>query len=255
VVTPPAQSARLRLIDLTPTIAGALGVRSPAGARGKALGGYEAQQVVVVAIDGLSYLAYQDIRNQNVTPLLDGLGEPRLMLSTYPSTADAALAAILCGADADAPQTEAPSEALFDVLAEAGRTGVAILPRAPSVEMGPAKRVLVAPADASEDVTATAMNTALRVLRDEPPALLWLQLDSLARAAAVFGLGTDETTARLASIDDQLNRLVAAAPRSGLVLILGSTGLHPPPAGTTEGAVAGTLLASDMFVPLWVIEL
>ena len=255
VVTPPDQTTRLRLIDMTPTIAGALGISSPQGTQGHALGAFSTQQVILITIDGLSYLAYEGVRDQDVTPLLDSLAVPKLMLSSYPSTSEAAIAALLRGADTDKTQDAAASETLFDVLAAAGKTGVAVLPGSSAVELGPAKRILVEPASEDQDVTATAIDAALRVLQDESPALLWLHLDGLARAAATYGLSTDETTACLTAIDGQIQRLIAGAPFSGLILVLGTTGLHPPPAGETQGVISGTLLAADMYVPLWVIEL
>jgi len=254
VVTPPARSARLRLIDLTPTIAGALGVRSPTGTRGQALAAFKAPQVIVVAIDGLSYLAFQDVARQGITPLLDGLAEPKLLRSTYPSSSDAAMLAALCGTEAEFAAGQPRPETLFDVLAEADRPGVAVLPQAPAVDLGAAQVVLVEPPDAQADVTAVAIDAAVRALEERSPALLWLQLDGLARAAASYGLATDATTARLAAIDGQLHRLIAEAPAGALLLIVGTHGVHP----TTEGgalAASGTLLPSDMLVPLWVVEL
>lgn len=253
-VLPSDLNAQVRLVDLAPTLAGALGVRSPAGTTGRAVGSLPSQRVVVVAIDGLSYLAYSDVSGQNITVLLDTLGAPKLALSSYPSTPDAAALAALCGSEALTSAAEPPRQTLFDVLSEADKLGVAITSATHTADLGATRRVVLEPASATEDLTDTAVNAALDLLQDESPALIWLQLDALSRAAAQYGLGTDETTAQLVAIDAQLQRLVSRAPLGTLLIVLGTHGVHPT-TDLARLAEGGSLLASDMYVPLWIVEL
>lgn len=247
-VTPPelAAQVRARLIDVAPTVAGALGVRSTRHTSGRALAAYSAECVIVVAIDGLSYLAFRDVSGQGVARVLDSLGPPKLALSAYPSTPGPAMEALLCGSYATEAVRAAP-ETLFDVLNAEGKKGVVVLSQEPTVDYGAASRIIVAP-----DGAQAVLDTALDALASDSPALLWVHLDSLRRAAETHGLGTDALTADLEALDRQLQRLISAAPRGSLLIVLGTAGLHPGPEG--QGVVDGTLLASDMLVPLWVAE-
>jgi len=253
-VIPPTLTAQVRLIDLAPTLAGALGVRSPAATRGRALAALSAERVIVVAIDGLSYIAYSDVRSQNVTVILDTLGVPKLTLSSYPSTPEAATQAILTGAYSAGKANDTVPETLFDVLASANRSGVAIVPESLDAALGQARQIVVTRQADDEDLTTATIDTALALLDEQPPNLLWLHLDGLSRAAATHGLSTDESTARLHAIDEQLQRVVTQAPTGSLLFVVGTHGIHPTDDAATL-AEGGSLLASDMLVPLWMVEL
>ncbi|NLG27291.1 MAG: hypothetical protein GX557_05240 [Chloroflexi bacterium] len=251
LVTPPelAVQVRVRLTDVAPTVAGALGVRSPRHTSGRALAAYTAECVIVVAIDGLSYLAFRDISGQGVARVLDSLGAPKLTLSAYPSAPGPAMEALLRGSYATEAERDAP-ETLFDVLNAEGKTGVAVLSRETTVDYGAASRLIVAPDGAA--ATEATLDAALEALASDSPALLWVHLDSLRRAAEAHDLGTEAVTAELEALDLQLGRLVSAAPPGSLLIVLGTAGVHPDPDG--QGVADSTLLASDMLVPLWVAE-
>jgi len=55
-------------------------------------------------------------------------------------------------------------------------------------------------------------------------------------------------------VDTHLHFLIEALPPDTLLLICGGYGLHPA-SGAGHLAASGSLLAQDMLVPLWVVQL
>ena len=131
-ITQPWETARATntLCDLTPTLAGALGIRSPLGTSGRALGSYAASRVYVISIDGLGARFFSDYRGQGILRFLDTLGDPKLVQGMYPSCSTVNLAAWLTGAKPAVNGIQAEqdnqllADTLLDSLAEAGASAI-----------------------------------------------------------------------------------------------------------------------------------
>jgi len=261
VIAPP-QTAGIAwsLTDLAPTVAGALGTRSPKMTTGRAWGAFKAERVVVVVLEGLGYQRYQEVKGQRITLLLDSLGQPRLVRGIYPGEDGVVTASLLTGTLPQNHGVYGPerdkigAETLLDVLAQAGKRSTVVQGPGARLRLGNAA-ILWAKDDngdgsTDDDVVAQGIAAATA----DPPHLLWLDLRGLVEASQAYGIASDQELAKLSEIDTQLHLLIEALPADTLLLICGGYGLHP---SDQEGqrAMSGSLLVEDMLVPLWIVQL
>lgn len=258
---PEAAQARVRLTDLAPTVAGALQVRSPKQTTGHSLGKFSAQHVAIVAVDGLGYRRYQQVRGQRITPLLDSLGMPQLGVTVYPSVPQVALAALATGAAPERNGVLQPGaplgdvDTIFDALTEANKTSLVVHLSEPTLEL-PATTTMGPEQDAAEGTLPgeATLQQALSVIREQMPDLLLVHMGGLEQVARDYGVSSDEEKAALTTVDARLHAIIEALPSDTLLLIVGSHGLHGI-AQENPTAASGSLLAPDMFVPVWVVQL
>ena len=262
-LVPPAEAARGRvhLIDLAPTVAGALQVRSPRQSSGLSLGNLRARHVAVVAVDGLGYRRYQQVQGERITPLLDSLGAPKLGVTVYPSVPQVALAALATGTTPERNGVLQPEmslgdvDTLFHALTEAGKTSLVVHLANPVLDL-PATTTIGPEQDAAEDTLPgeTTLQQALPVIREQMPDLLLVHMGGLEQVARAHGVRSDEEEAALTTLDARIHAIIEALPSDTLLLIVGSHGLHGI-AQDDPTAESGSLLAPDMFVPVWVVQI
>lgn len=260
-VVPPEEAAQasVRLVDLTATIAGALQVRSPKQTMGRSLGNFRVRHVVVVAVDGLGYRRYQQVRGERITPLLDSLGTPRIGLTVYPSVPQVALAALVTGATPERNgvlQPDMPlgdADTIFDALTEANKTSLVVHLAEPVLEL-PATTT-IGPDGTGDALPGEAtLQEALSIIEEQMPDFVLVHMGGLEPVARDYGVQSDEEKAALTTIDSRIHTLLTTLPSDTLLLIVGSHGLHGI-AQDNPTAESGSLLAPDMFVPLWVVQL
>ena len=257
------QGSIAHIVDLAPTMAGALGVHSPKSTSGRALAAFPADQVILVVIDGLGYKRYRSTKGQRISPFLDSLGEAKRMLTAYPSVPEVALAALLTGATPDkngvrsAGAARIGAQTILETMDQAGRDSIAVVGQKPPFSLAPAE--VIAPGDRESDLSDQMLaETALDLVGERMPDLLYVHFAGLPQMAVQYGVYSDEEIAKLSEIDGYLNRLLMTVPEHSMMIICGSHGIHPSDvkqamAGADVGY--GSLLSDDMIVPLWILQI
>ncbi len=258
--SPESSQVTARIVDLAPTIAGTLKVKSPRMTSGRALGAYEAKHVVLIVIDGLGYRRYQELRGSNITPLLDSLGSPKLALTVYPSVPQVGIAALLTGTGPQRNQVRARGtrdtvvETLFDVLTLAGKVGIAVEKPDPVFNLRHAETVFSRDGNGHSHSDSNTLENALEVIGERMPDLLWVHFYGLCQVGHTHGLYTDEEIDKLSEIDNYLHQIICAVPSGSLLLICSTHGMHRADDDDPSGN-SGSLLPSDMLVPIWITQL
>lgn len=261
-VTPPALLSRaaVRITDVAPTVAAALGLAAPARASGRALGVPRAGHVLLVILDGLGFLRYGEAQAEGLTPHLAALGEPQVGLTAYPPVTTVATAALLTGATPAENGVEqrgirrTEAETILDVVAGAGRRAVAIEGESLSFNLRAADTRLSGDRDGNGRTDDNVLANALAVVQAGMPDLLLVHWHGVDDAGHTYGPGAAEERARIAEVDQAVGTLLAALPPDVMVIVIADHGMH---AVAEAGRLGnhGHLLAPDMFIPVWIVPL
>ena len=257
---PPALLSRVevRLTDIAPTVAAALGLPPPAQAVGTALAVPRAGHVLVLFLDGFGYVRYQEALAQGLIPRLAALGAPRLGLTVYPPVTVVASAALLTGAPPAVNGVEqrgtrtTAAETFFDVADAAGRTAVAVEGEGLAFNLRSVDAHLSGDRDGDGHTDDNVLANALAVVEAGMPDLLWVHFHGIDDAGHTFGLGTPEECARVAAVDAAVGTILDALPPDTVVVILADHGQHPVQEDEYRGN-HGHLIARDIFVPIWIV--
>ncbi len=261
VISPPEMhSVGGAIIDLAPTVAGALGVSSPAKTTGRALGAYESDHAVMIFLDGFGYRQYVARRDTGITPFLDSLQGPRLAQTVYPSITRASTAAMITGTTPDINGVRARNQrstdvqTIFDTVSEAGLVSAAVEGDALAFNMPGTEVILSGDRDGNGHTDDNTYANALEVINGGVPDLLWVHFHGIDDVGHTFGPDAEEVLAKMSEVDAYVRNLCLALPSNTLVLIFSDHGMHTVGEGERLGN-HGTLLAEDMFVPIWVVTL
>lgn len=248
----------VRLTDIAPTAAAALGLPSPSQATGRVLADSStSDHVLLLFLDGFGYLRYEEASVGGLIPNLVALGKPEMGLAAYPPSTVVGSAAILTGAP---PQVngvvdrgttrKTEAETLFDVAAAAGLSVVAVEGDALSFNLRNADITLSGDRDGDGSTDDNVLANALEVLQGPMPDLLWVHFHGIDDAGHSYGPGAPEEEAAIAGVDAAVGELLSALPPRTLVLIFADHGMHMVEEGERLGN-HGHLIARDMLVPVW----
>ncbi len=248
----------VRLTDIAPTAAAALGLPAPSQATGRVFADSStSDHVLLLFLDGFGYLRYQEARIGGLIPNLAALGKPEMGLAAYPPSTVVGSAAILTGAP---PQVngvvdrgttrKTEAETLFDVAAAAGLSVVAVEGDALSFNLRNADITLSGDRDGDGSTDDNVLANALEVLQGPMPDLLWVHFHGIDDAGHSYGPGAPEEEAAIAGVDAAVGELLSALPPRTLVLIFADHGMHMVEEGERLGN-HGHLIARDMLVPVW----
>jgi len=261
-ITSPPETQRVgaQIIDLAPTVAGALGVSSPEKTTGRALGAYESDHVVMIFLDGLGYRQYMSERGTGITPFLDTLQGPRLAHTVYPSITRASTAAMITGTTPDLNgirgrnQRSTDVETFFDTVTEAGKRSVAVEGDALAFNLSNADVILSGDRDGNGHTDDNTYANAIDVIHSDIPDLLWIHFHGIDDVGHAYGPDSEQVLTKMTEVDGYVQNLCLALPKSTLVLIFSDHGMHAVDEGERRGN-HGSLLAQDMFVPIWAVML
>jgi len=247
------------LLDVAPTVAASLGLAAPAHAEGRALVSAQGDRVVLIVLDGLGYRRYQLARSEGQMSFLASLGEPLMSLTVYPSITKVASAGMITGAspsrsgvrDRNTRSTE--SETIFDVLARAGREGVAVEGADLAFNLRNARVNLSGDRDNNGSTDDNVLQNALKVVSGDMPDFLWVHFHGIDDAGHTYGPLSAQEKAKLDEVDEHLRRLVEALPTGTLLLVTADHGMHAVQEDGRRGN-HGSLLADDMLIPLWISQ-
>jgi hypothetical protein len=242
-------SARLdqvtvRLTDIAPTIAAALGLPAPAQATGTALPIPRAGHVLLLFLDGFGYLRYEEALSLGMT--------------FYPPVTVVASAVLLTGAPPPVNGVEqrgtrtTEAETFFDVATAAGLRVAAVEGDALAFNLRSTEPQLSGDRDGDGHTDDNVLANALAVVQAGMPDLLWVHFHGIDDDGHTYGPNTPEESARVAAVDAAVGELLDALPSDTLVIILADHGMHTV---DEEGRLGnhGHLIARDMFIPVWVV--
>jgi hypothetical protein len=258
-----AMVATAGVIDVAPTIAHALGLPAPSSASGASLmtGSYaatQAERAVFIFLDGLGYRHYQAVRGDGVTPFLDGLGQPHLALTVYPSITRAASAAFLTGSPPavngvrDRGTRDTAVETLFDVIAANGLTSIAVEGEALSFNLRNTEIILSSDRDGDGHTDDNTFENAIGVIFERMPDFLWIHFHGIDDQGHSYGPESVQVESKLIEVDAYVRDIVDALPRGTLVVVASDHGMRRVSDGDRHGN-HGTLAPEDMLVPIWVL--
>ncbi len=249
-----------RITDLAPTAAAALGLPALAQATGSSLEALSAQHVLILLLDGLGYQHYVEARQEGTTPNLDALGEPLLGLTTFPPVTSVSMASLLTGAPPQVHgafrrgirQTEV--ETLFDAAGSAGLYVVAVEGESLAFNLRGAEIRLSGDRDENGSTDDNVLANALATLDAGMPDLLVVHFHGIDNTEHSYGPGAPQELAAVREVDSAVGQLLEALPENTLILILADHGQHL--VEEEEGRVGnhGSLIESDMFIPIWVVK-
>ncbi len=252
---------RARITDIAPTAAVALGLPALAQATGQPLQDLSTRHVLVLLLDGLGYQHYVEARQEGLTPNLAALGEPLLGLTTYPPVTSVSMASLLTGAPPQVHgafrrgirQTEA--ETLFDAASAAGLYVVVVEGESLPFNLRNAEIRLSGDKDGNGSTDDNVLDNALAALDAGMPDLLYVHFHGIDDAEHTYSPGAPEELAAVRGVDSAVGQIIKALPENTLVLILADHGQHLV-AADEEGRVGnhGSLIESDMFIPMWVVK-
>ncbi len=253
-------SVTVELIDIAPTIAGALGVRSPEDTEGRAVAAFDAEHVVHIFLDGFGYENYQSVVGTRTTSFLDSLGAPRIARTVYPSATKASTAAMITGASptvngvSSGELRTTESETIFQVLTEAGLSSVAV--EGSSLAFNLVSTEIIVSGDRDDDGYSddNTYENALEVMNEGLPDFLWVHFHGIDDAGHTYGPLADETLAMMTRVDGYVSDIVQRLPEGTLVIICADHGMHDV---VEDGRLGnhGSLLSQDMYIPFWTIQL
>jgi hypothetical protein len=262
-VEPPALLDRVQagIVDLAPAAAAALGLPAPDGATGSGLDAPRAGHVLLLFLDGLGYVRYQEAAAAGLIPTLAALEPPLIGLTVYPPATSVATAALLSGAPPPINgvgrrgirQTEA--QTLFDVAASAGLRVVAVEGNALAFNLRGAEIALSGDRDGDGSSDDNVLANALAAVEGGMPDLLYAHFHGIDDAGHSYGPGAPGEEAAIRRVDAAVGRLLDALPGDTLILIFADHGLHRIVGeGEEEAGNHGHLIERDMFIPIWVVE-
>ncbi len=250
-----------RITDIAPAAAAALGLPPLAHATGRPLETISARHVLILLLDGLGYQHYVEARQEGLTPNLAALGEPLLGLTTYPPVTSVSMASLLTGAPPQVHgafrrgirQTEA--ETLFDAASAAGLYVVTVEGESLPFNLRNAEIRLSGDRDGNDSTDDNVLANALAVLDAGMPDLLYVHFHGIDDAEHTYSPGALEELAAVRGVDSAVGQIIKALPENTLVLILADHGQHLVEADE-EGRIGnhGSLIESDMFIPIWVMK-
>jgi hypothetical protein len=258
---PPAMLGEVqgRIIDLAPTAATALGLLAPAQASGQVLESVQANQVLLLFLDGFGYVRYNEAREAGLIPNLAKLGEPRLALTEYPPSTRVGTAALLTGAPPQVNGVDGRSvrstevETLFDVASAAGLQVVAVEGEALAFNLRSAEVQLSGDRDGDGSTDDNVRANALAVLEGGMPDLFYVHFHGIDDAGHTYGPGTPEEEATIREVDAAVGQLLAALPTDTLVIVFADHGMHQVEEGGRLGN-HGNLIERDMFIPILIAK-
>ena len=247
------------ITDIAPTVCTVLGLPLPSQATGTSLQEAQADRVVLVFMDGFGHVRYTEALAEGLIPGLEAMGEPLLALTTYPPITSVSTASFLTGAPPSVHGVDTrgirktETETLFDVAASAGLKVVAVEGESLAFELRNAELQLSADFDGNGSTDDNVLASALGVLSDGAPDLLFVHFHGIDDAGHSYGPGAQEERATIQKEDEAVGRLIESLPQGTLVIVFADHGMHEV---HEEGRLGnhGHLVDRDMFVPILLVR-
>ncbi len=247
------------IYDIAATAAGALGISEPSLSTGEDLGGVPAESVLLLFLDGLGYIRYQEALDEGLIPALERLDRPLLGITTYPPVTAVSTASLLTGTEPSRHGVETrgirttDSETLFDVAREAGLQVVAVEGDALAFNLRGAEVMLSGDRDGNGGTDDNVLANTLSVLDKGMPDLLFVHFHGIDDQGHEVGPGAEPEEDKIREVDAAVGQILEALPAGTLVVIFADHGMHQVEEEGRRGN-HGHLIPQDMLIPIWVFR-
>ena len=254
--SPLSTTIELSIMDIAPTIAFSLGLPELPDSTGEVHTSAEAHHGVMILLDGTQYATLQAMISEGDLPFLQSVGEIQQGLTVYPPVTVASSAALLTGTPPGVNLVyghgyrSTESTTLFDLAAEAGLSVVAVEGASLPFNLRNTELTLSGDKDGNGWSDDNVYTNALDVISNDMPDLLYIHFHEIDDMGHSYGPGSEEYRDALIRVDAYLSDIIAALPEDTLIAIFADHGMHP----TTDGGNHGSLIASDLIIPIIFFE-
>ncbi len=250
------QSMDLSIMDIAPTIAQALGLPDLPDAAGESRLEADVEQAVLMILDGAQYAKLQSETASGNMPFLAGTGRLQNGLTVYPPITTTASASLLTGAPPQETRvfgygyrgTELTT--LFDLAVANGLSVHAVEGESLPFNLHNTEVTLSGDRDQNGYSDDNVFANALEVIETEAPDLLYIHFHDIDDMGHNYGPHSAEYLEAMIRVDGYLEGIMEALPKETLIVITADHGMHE----TDDGGNHGTLVASDMVIPIIFIE-
>lgn len=254
------EEVEIRIYDIAPTAAAALGIQAPDLSTGRSWDVEPADAVLLLFLDGFGYLRYEESLADDLIPELAGLGPPLLGLTTYPPITTVSTASLLTGTEPGVHGVEArgiritDQETLLDAAANAGLQVVAVEGEALAFNLRSADLTLSGDRDGNGGTDDNVLSNALSVLEEGMPDLFYVHFHGIDDQGHEVGPGALAEEEKIQEVDAAVGQILDRLPAGTLVIIFADHGMHFV---DEDGRLGnhGHLIARDMLIPVWIMRI
>lgn len=245
------------IVDIAPTAAGALDIPLPELATGSNLVTQEAEHVLLLFLDGFGYVRAVEAEKAGLTPVLSGLGSPRVGLTTYPPITTVSTASLLTGTEPMVHGVEArgtrntDKETLFEVADQAGLGVRVVEGEALAFQFNGADIQLSGDRNQDGNTDDNVLANTVTVLEDGMPDLFLVHFHGIDDLGHEFGPGHPREEEKIREVDHAVGQILELLPRDTLVIVFADHGMHRVQGEERKGN-HGHLIPRDMLIPLWI---
>ena len=260
-VKPPAllDEVQAHITDIAPAVASAMRLPMPALSGNGVLEVPDADQVLLLFLDGFGYVRYTEARDAGLIPNISTLPEPIIGLTEYPPSTRVGTASLLTGASsringvADRSTRSTEVETLFDVATSADLRVVTVEGDALAFNLRGTEIQLSGDRDGNGWTDDNVLGNTLSVLEEGMPDLFYVHFHGIDDAGHTYGPGAAEEQAVIAEVDAAVGEILDALPANTLIIIFADHGMHQVDEEEKTGN-HGNLILRDMFIPIFILQ-
>ena len=259
-LSPWEEQVQIRIYDLAPTAAGALGIPAPELSTGQAWEVDSADAVLLLFLDGFGYLRYQESLAEGLIPTLANLDPPLVALTTYPPVTTVSSASLLTGTEPRIHGVETRGirktgqETLLDVAAAANLEVAAVEGEALAFNLRGAELTLSGDRDGNGGTDDNVLGNTLSALEAGMPDLFYVHFHGIDDQGHEVGPGAPAEVEKIQEVDAAVGQILDHLPAGTLVIIFADHGMHRV---EEDGRLGnhGHLIPRDMLIPVWIVRL
>lgn len=251
-----ASSIPFSIMDIAPTMASALGLPQLPEAHGKVIYETKVEHGVMVLLDGLQYQKILALIEADQLPFFKQVVPIQKGLTVYPPVTTSASASFLTGAPPSKTgvfgygfrSTELTT--IFDLAVREGKTVAAVEGTSVPFNLRNADVEMSGDRDGNGYYDDNVMKNSLDVIQSEIPDLLYIHFQEIDDMGHEFSPDSEEYESAIIRVDTFLSEIFNALPEKTLMIIFADHGMHT----TADGGNHGTLIASDLIIPIIFLE-
>lgn len=257
VIPDPLTSAiSYSIMDIAPTMADVLGLPELPEAEGKVIFEGKADYGVMILLDGTQYDKLLALTAEGKLPFFEQMDPIQAGLTVFPPITTSSSASFLTGAHPSKTgvygygyrTTELTT--ILDIAAQEGRTVVAVEGTSVPFNLRNAEITMSGDRDNNGYYDDNVMVNALEIIKSDMPDLMYIHFQEIDDMGHAFGPESEEYESAIMRVDSFLGEIYNVLPENTLVVIFADHGMH----ATADGGNHGTLIASDLIIPIIFLE-
>jgi hypothetical protein len=252
--SPLSKDITYSVMDISPTVAQALGLPDLPDATGKSRITDITQwdHAVMILMDGVQFDILLTMLHEGALPFLGNQDQIYQGLSVYPPITTSASAAILTGTPPikngvfGYGYRSTEQTTLFDLAASHGKSVIAVEGSSIPFNLRNAETILSGDKDGNGFSDDNVFMNSIEIIQTNMPDLLYIHFHEVDDMGHTYGPDSLEYRSALISVDHYLSHIFNTLPSSTFVAIFADHGMHT----TIDGGNHGTLLPDDLLIPI-----